>query len=74
MIHARQGNTDLSPDLDKQSLEYASVGGLITDLHLVGTQHSWRSAMFYTGQLVAEFPFIYLMSRFQLFKLVGTAM
>lgn len=35
--------------LDKQSLSYASVFGLITDLKLVGTQYSWCSSIFYIG-------------------------
>lgn len=57
--------------LDKQSLSYASVFGLITDLKLVGTQYSWCSSIFYIGQLVAEYPFIYLMSKLPLAKFVG---
>ncbi|OJJ42166.1 hypothetical protein ASPZODRAFT_77557 [Penicilliopsis zonata CBS 506.65] len=57
--------------LDKQSLAFAAVEGLETDLHLVGTEYSWTSAMFYVGQLVSEFPFIYLMSRLRLSKFVG---
>lgn len=61
-------------DLDKQSLAYASVYGLITDLKLVGTQYSWTSSMFYVGQLVSELPFMYLMSRFPLSKFVGITM
>ncbi|TVY44091.1 putative transporter [Lachnellula occidentalis] len=57
--------------LDKQSLSYASVYGLITDLDLHGTQYSWTSSMFYVGQLVSEFPSMYLMSRLPLTKFVG---
>ncbi|KAK6206986.1 major facilitator superfamily transporter [Colletotrichum tabaci] len=57
--------------LDKQSLSYASVFGLITDLNLTSTQYSWCSSIFYIGQLVSEYPFIYLMSRFHLTKFVG---
>lgn len=59
-------------DLDKQSLSYASVYGLIDDLNLVGNQYATTSSMFYVGQLVAEFPFIYLMSRFPLSRFVGS--
>ncbi|KAK8023314.1 hypothetical protein PG991_006553 [Apiospora marii] len=58
--------------LDKQSLSYASVFGLITDLNMTSTQYSWCSSIFYVGQLVAEYPFIYLMSRLHLTKFVGT--
>ncbi|KZF20284.1 pantothenate transporter [Xylona heveae TC161] len=57
--------------LDKQSLSYASVFGLIEDLDLKGTEYSWCSSIFYIGQLVAEYPFIYLMSRLPLMKFVG---
>ncbi|KAJ5804929.1 hypothetical protein N7474_010816 [Penicillium riverlandense] len=57
--------------LDKQSLAFAAVEGLETDLHLVGTQYAWTSAIFYVGQLASEFPFIYLMSRLRLSKFVG---
>ncbi|PLB45830.1 MFS general substrate transporter [Aspergillus steynii IBT 23096] len=57
--------------LDKQSLSYAGVFGLITDLNLQGSQYSWCSSIFYFGQLVAEYPFIYLMSRLPLTKFVG---
>jgi hypothetical protein len=38
--------------LDKQSLSYASVFGLITDLKLHGTQYSWCSSIFYVSKLV----------------------
>ncbi|KAF5500222.1 putative transporter [Colletotrichum siamense] len=57
--------------LDKQSLSYASVFGLITDLNMTSTQYSWCSSIFYVGQLVSEYPFIYLMSRLHLTKFVG---
>ena len=66
--------TDLSLDLDKQSLSFAAVYGLVDDLNLVGTQYSWTSAIFYCGQLAAEFPIIYLMSRLRLSKFVGITM
>ncbi|BCS25842.1 uncharacterized protein APUU_50553A [Aspergillus puulaauensis] len=57
--------------LDKQSLSYAGVFGLIEDLELSNSQYSWCSSIFYVGQLVAEYPFIYLMSRLPLTKFVG---
>lgn len=57
--------------LDKQSLSYAGVFGLITDLNLKGSQYSWTSSIFYVGQLVSEYPFIYPMSRLPLTKFVG---
>lgn len=57
--------------LDKQSLSYASVVGLITDLNMTSSQYSWCSSIFYFGQLVSEYPFIYLMSRLPLTKFVA---
>ncbi|KAL4939960.1 hypothetical protein BDV06DRAFT_230701 [Aspergillus oleicola] len=57
--------------LDKQSLSYAGVFGLMEDLSLTNSQYSWCSSIFYIGQLVAEYPFIYLMSRLPLTKFVG---
>jgi hypothetical protein len=41
--------------LDKQSLSYASVFGLITDLGLKGTQYSWCSSIFYIGMSLFQF-------------------
>ncbi|KAF5007851.1 hypothetical protein F66182_15694, partial [Fusarium sp. NRRL 66182] len=58
--------------LDKQSLSYAGVFGLITDLKMTSSQYSWCSSIFYVGQLVSEYPFIYLMSRLHINKFVGT--
>ncbi|CAG7986298.1 unnamed protein product [Penicillium olsonii] len=57
--------------LDKQSLSYAGVFGLIEDLDMTSSQYSWSSSIFYVGQLVSEYPFIYLMSRLPLTKFVG---
>ncbi|KAJ5528695.1 hypothetical protein N7527_002088, partial [Penicillium freii] len=57
--------------LDKQSLSYAGVFGLIEDLNMTSSQYSWSSSIFYVGQLVAEYPFIHLMSRLPLTKFVG---
>lgn len=57
--------------LDKQSLSYASVYGLLTDLHLTSHQFSWLTSCFYLAQLASEGPFIYLMSRFPIAKFVA---
>ncbi|KAK7417227.1 hypothetical protein QQZ08_011706 [Neonectria magnoliae] len=57
--------------LDKQSLSYAAVFNLMDDLNMISSQYSWCSYVFYVGQLVSEYPFIYLMSRLQLTKFVG---
>ncbi|PIA99000.1 putative transporter [Cercospora beticola] len=57
--------------LDKQSLSYASIYGLLEDLSLSSTQYSWLTSCFYLAQLASEWPFIYLMSRFPIAKFVG---
>jgi MFS family permease len=57
--------------LDKQSLSYASVYGLLTDLKLTDKEYSWLTSAFYLSQLVSEWPFIYLMSRLPIAKFVG---
>ncbi|KAF7194098.1 putative transporter [Pseudocercospora fuligena] len=57
--------------LDKQSLSYASVYGLLTDLNLSSHQYSWLTSCFYLSQLASEWPFIYLMSRLPIAKFVG---
>ncbi|KAE8374448.1 pantothenate transporter [Aspergillus bertholletiae] len=57
--------------LDKQSLSYAGVFGMIEELELHGTQFSWLGSIFFLGQLVAEFPAMYLMSRLPLARFVA---
>lgn len=37
--------------LDKQTLNYAALMGVMKDLHLVGQEYSWSSGMFYFGYL-----------------------
>lgn len=59
--------------LDKQTLNFASVMGLIPDLHLHGTQYSWTGSIFYFGYLAFSYPASYLMVRLPLGKyLSGT--
>ncbi|EON67687.1 hypothetical protein W97_06830 [Coniosporium apollinis CBS 100218] len=40
--------------LDKTTLSYASVFGLIQDTNLVGTQYSWLGSIIYIAQLVMQ--------------------
>ncbi|KAL2431503.1 putative transporter [Exophiala dermatitidis] len=57
--------------LDKATLSYASVFGLVEDVHLVGHQYSWLGAIVYLAQLVAQ-PFIaYLLVKLPLGKFVA---
>lgn len=58
-------------DLDKQSLSYAAVCGMIDELQLHGTQFARLGSIFYVGQLVSQFPAMYLMSRLPLAKFVS---
>ena len=40
--------------LDKATLAYGSVFGLVDDAHLVGHQYSWLGSVVYLAQLVAQ--------------------
>ncbi|KAF4126229.1 Major Facilitator Superfamily [Geosmithia morbida] len=42
--------------LDKATLSYASVFGLIDDTHLTGSQFSWLGSIVYVAQLLMQFP------------------
>ncbi|KAJ5113598.1 hypothetical protein N7456_002132 [Penicillium angulare] len=44
--------------LDKQTLNYSALMGIQQDLHLVGSQYSWTSGIFYFGYLF--FSYVYL--------------
>ncbi|KAJ4326707.1 hypothetical protein N0V84_002933 [Fusarium piperis] len=61
----------ISPDLDKQSIGFAAVFGLSEDLGMTSHQYSWSVSSFYFGQLLANYIFIYLMSRLPITKFVG---
>lgn len=45
--------------------------GLITDMNMTSAKYSWYTFILYVGQLVAEYLFIYLMSRLHLTNFVG---
>ncbi|KAL4968172.1 pantothenate transporter [Aspergillus stella-maris] len=57
--------------LDKQAVGYAAVFGLREDLHLTSGEYSWVVSIFYLGQLVSEYAFIYLMSRLPVARFVA---
>ena len=40
--------------LDKSSLSYTSVFGIVNEAHLVGTQYSWLSSVVYLAQLIFQ--------------------
>ncbi|KAL6884479.1 major facilitator superfamily domain-containing protein [Trichoderma evansii] len=57
--------------LDKQSITYAAIFGLRTDLKLHSEQYNWCVSMFYLGQLLSNWPAAYLLGRLPLRGFVG---
>ncbi|KAI0152690.1 putative MFS allantoate transporter [Xylariaceae sp. FL1272] len=57
--------------IDKTTLSYAAIFGIKDDLHLVGTQYSWLSSVFYFGFLFWAFPTNFLMQHFPIGKYLG---
>ncbi|KAK8038098.1 hypothetical protein PG994_014865 [Apiospora phragmitis] len=54
--------------LDKATLAYASVFGLIEDTGLAGDQYSWLGSIVYLAQLVMQFPLAWLLVRLPIAK------
>ncbi|KAH6675067.1 MFS transporter [Halenospora varia] len=50
--------------LDKQTLNYASIFGIIKDANLVGTQYSWLGSIYYFGYLTMQPLAAFLLQRF----------
>lgn len=63
----------LFQQLDKSTLMYASVFGLVDDAHLVGKQLSWLGSVLYLAQLVAQPAAAWVLVKFPLGKVIGTA-
>lgn len=57
--------------LDKATLAYASVFGLVDDAHLVGQQYSWLGSVVYLAQLVAQPLIAYLLVKLPLGKFLA---
>lgn len=57
--------------LDKQTLNFASIMGMIQDLDLRGSQYSLSGSMFYIGYLAFSYPASFLMVRLPLGKYLG---
>ncbi|KAK5106250.1 hypothetical protein LTS08_000368 [Lithohypha guttulata] len=57
--------------LDKATLAYASVFGLVQDTGLVGRQYSWLGAIVYVAQLVAQPALAYILVKFPLGKFMA---
>jgi MFS family permease len=58
--------------LDKTSLAYASVFGLIDHAHLVGDEYSWLGAIVYVAQLVWQPVVAYFLVKFPIGKFCAT--
>ncbi|KAI0109891.1 MFS general substrate transporter [Daldinia grandis] len=57
--------------IDKTSLSYSSIYGIIPDNKLQGQDYSWASSIFYFGYLVAEYPGVAILQRFPVAKFLG---
>ena len=57
--------------IDKTTLSYAAIFGIRKDLHIVGTEYSWLSAMFYFGFLAWAFPTNLMLQRFPVGRYLG---
>jgi len=57
--------------IDKTTLSYAAIFGIREDLHLVGTEYSWLSSIFYFGFLIWALPTNLLMQRLPVGKYLG---
>ncbi|KAJ7283840.1 major facilitator superfamily domain-containing protein [Mycena rebaudengoi] len=63
--------TYFAQTLDKGTLNFASIMGIIPDTHLHGQQYSWLTTCVYIGILVWEFPTNRLIQRFPIGKYLG---
>ncbi|KKK19544.1 putative MFS allantoate transporter [Aspergillus ochraceoroseus] len=57
--------------IDKTTLSYAAIFGIVDDLDLHGTRYNWLSSIFYFGFLVWAFPTNFLMQRLRIGKYLG---
>lgn len=54
--------------LDKGTLGFASVMGIIKDADLVGSRYNWLGTILYMGILVGEFPTNFLLQKLPVAK------
>ncbi|GIK00166.1 hypothetical protein Aspvir_004186 [Aspergillus viridinutans] len=57
--------------VDKTTLSYAAIFGIVDDLKLHGTQYNWLSSIFYFGFLAWAFPTNFLLQRLPIGKYLG---
>lgn len=58
--------------LDKGTMSFASIMGIIDDTHLHGTQYSWLTTVIYIVILCVEYPENYIIQRVPIGKWLGT--
>jgi hypothetical protein len=58
--------------LDKSTLSYASVFGLVNDAHLGGQDYSWLGSIVYVAQLVMQPLIAYVLVKLPTGKFAGT--
>ncbi|TLD18240.1 major facilitator superfamily domain-containing protein [Venturia nashicola] len=58
--------------LDKTTISYASVMGIVKDTHLHGTQYNWLGSVFYLGYLFAEYPANLALQRLPIAKFLSS--
>ncbi|KAI0409785.1 MFS general substrate transporter [Xylaria palmicola] len=59
--------------LDKSSLSYVSIFGIIQDAHLTSHEYSWLGSILYFGQLAFQPLAAFLLVRLPTGKVIGTA-
>jgi hypothetical protein len=59
--------------LDKSSLSYVSIFGLVEDAHLVGQQYSWLGSILYISQLVMQPLAAFVLVKAPTGKVIATA-
>lgn len=59
--------------LDKSSLSYVSIFGLVEDANLQGKEYSWLSSILYIAQLVFQPLAAFLLVKFPTGKVIGIA-
>ncbi|EED13903.1 2-ketogluconate transporter, putative [Talaromyces stipitatus ATCC 10500] len=60
--------TYLIQTLDKGTMSYASIMGIVSDAHLVGQQYSWMTTILYLIILCVEYPENYIIQRVPIAK------
>ncbi|KAG8626583.1 hypothetical protein KVT40_005528 [Elsinoe batatas] len=59
--------------LDKGTMSFASIMGIVQDNKLVGQQYSWLTTCIYIAILIIEYPINYMITRVPIAKALGIA-